>query len=378
MASEKRILVVAGDISGDVHAANLITALKILAPEIKIDTIGGLRMKALSDNYLYDLITKGAAGFDAVIKKLPTWLNLYKLVKNYLKETKPAAVITVDFYGFNHQILKLAKAENIPAYYYVCPQVWASRRYRAKEVVRLTRKQFVIFPFEADIYKEYGGNPVFFGNPLLDTVPEPLEISYKKGKDAAWNFGLMVGSRPAEIEKHSKIFFDVFKEIKKVYKNAKCFMFAVPEVTDEKLYQLTGASKEEMQIVREKDFKIRRNMDFVLTCSGTATLENALLGLPMSVVYKTSFITYAIVRMIIKVRFISLVNILSNKEVVREFIQGDVSPQTISKEILGILGDENKYLNMRKTMLELRNKLGAPPVAKQSAQVILEDLCKTN
>jgi len=186
----------------------------------------------------------------------------------------------------------------------------------------------------------------------------------------------MVGSRPAEIEKHSKIFFDVYKEIQKVYKNAKCFMFAVPEVTDEKLYQLTGATKEEMQIVREKDFKIRRSMDFVLTCSGTATLENALLGLPMSVVYKTSFITYAIVRMIIKVRFISLVNILSNKEVVREFIQGDVSPQAISKEILGILGDEDKYLTMRKTMLELRNKLGAPPVAKQSAQLILEDLCK--
>ena len=126
MASEKRILIVAGDISGDVHAANLISAIKELAPEIKIDTIGGLRMKALSDNYLYDLITKGAAGFDAVIKKFPTWLNLYKLVKNYLKETKPSAVITVDFYGFNHQILKLAKAENIPAYYDVCPQVWAS------------------------------------------------------------------------------------------------------------------------------------------------------------------------------------------------------------------------------------------------------------
>ena len=377
MASEKRILVIAGDISGDVHAANLITALKTLAPEVKIDTIGGQRMKAVSDNYLYDLITKGAAGFDAVIKKLPTWLNLYKLVKNYLKETKPSAVITVDFYGFNHQVLKLAKAAGVPAYYYVCPQVWASRRYRAKEVVRLTRRQFVIFPFEADIYKEYGGNPAFFGNPLLDTVPEPLEVSYKKGKDADWKFGLMVGSRPAEIEKHSKIFFDVFKEIKKVYKNAKCFMFAVPEVTDEKLYQLTGATKEEMQIVREKDFKFRKTMDFVLTCSGTATLENALLGLPMSVVYKTSFITYAIVRMIIKVRFISLVNILSNKEVVREFIQGDVSPQAISKEILGILGDENKYLTMRKTMLELRNKLGAPPVAKQSAQLILEDLCKT-
>ena len=375
--TDKRILVVAGDISGDVHASNLIKALKELAPGIKIDTIGGQRMKAVSDNYLYDLITKGAAGFDAVIKKLPTWLNLYKLIKNYLKETKPSAVITVDFYGFNHQVLKLAKAAGVPAYYYVCPQVWASRRYRAKEVVRLTRRQFVIFPFEADIYKEYGGNPAFFGNPLLDTVPQPLEISYKPGKDAAWNFGLMVGSRPAEIEKHSKIFFDVFKEIQKVYKNAKCFMFAVPEVSDEKLYQLTGATKEEMQIVREKDFKIRRSMDFVLTCSGTATLENALLGLPMSVVYKTSFITYAIVRMIIKVRFISLVNILSNKEVVREFIQGDVSPQAISKEILGILGDENKYLTMRKTMLELRNKLGAPPVAQQSAQLILEDLCGT-
>lgn len=374
MENDKRILVVAGDISGDVHASNLIKALKELAPGIKIDAIGGQRMKAVSDNYLYDLITKGAAGFDAVIKKFPTWLNLYKLIKNYLKEVKPAAVITVDFYGFNHQVLKLTKAANIPAYYYVCPQVWASRRYRAKEIVRLTRKQFVIFPFEAEIYKKCGGSPVFFGNPLLDTVPKPAEISYKQGKDAAWNFGLMVGSRPAEIEKHSKIFFDVFKEIKKVYKNAKCFMFAVPEVSDEKLYNLTGATKEEMEIVREKDFKIRRNMDFVLTCSGTATLENALLGLPMSVVYKTSIITYLIVRAIIQVRFISLVNILSDKEVVREFIQGDVSPQAISKEILSILSDEQKYLNMRKTMLELRNKLGAPPVAKQSAQVILEDL----
>ena len=142
--NSKNILVVAGDISGDVHASNLIKELKAAAPDITVTSIGGERMKAASDEFLFDLIAQGATGFVEPFKNLPMWRRLLSMIKAYISEKNPAAVITVDFYGFNRQVLEIAKKRNIPAYYYVCPQVWASREYRAKTIVKLAKKMFVI------------------------------------------------------------------------------------------------------------------------------------------------------------------------------------------------------------------------------------------
>lgn len=372
--NSKNILVVAGDISGDVHASNLIKELKACAPDITITAIGGERMKAASDKFLCNLVAKGASGFVEPFKKLPMWIRLMNMIKAYINEKNPAAVITVDFYGFNHQVLGIAKHRNIPTYYYVCPQVWASRKYRAKTIVKLAKKMFVIFPFEKKIYTDLGGDALFLGNPLLDKIPAPKNNVFRGDNTKEWKIGLLPGSRPAEIKKHTKLFYQAFKEIRRSFPNAKAYMFAVPEVSDEELFGLIGPRHEGLEIVRETDYTKRSEMDFVITCSGTATLENALLGLPMLVVYKTGWITYQIAKMIIQVPYISLVNILSKKGVVKEFIQKDANAKAIAQETCRIIGSESNYNDMRRQLLKLRGELGEPGVAKRAAEIILGEV----
>ena len=373
--NSKNILVSAGDVSGDVHAANLIKAIKEYAPDITITAMGGERMKAASDKFLINLVSKGASGFVEPFKKIPLWMRILDMVKSYMSTAQPACVITVDFYGLNHQILGIAKHRNIPAYYYVCPQVWASRRYRAKTIVRLAKKMFVIFPFEKKIYTELGGDAVFLGNPLLDTIPEPRQKEYDGLRMKEWKIGFLPGSRPSEIAKHTKLFWDAFTEIRRTYPNAKAYLFAVPEVKDGVFAKLLGSEiPPGLTIVRETDFSARADMDFVLTCSGTATLENALMGLPMLVVYKTSWLTYKIAKLIIKVPYISLVNILSKAAIVKEFIQKDANAPAIAKEVCSVLGNEKKYNTMRAKLLRLRGELGEPGVAKRAAKMIVDEV----
>ncbi len=371
---KKRIFFCAGDVSGDIHASNLMKELKNLSPNLCFDSVGGQRMKALSDTFLYDMVAKGASGFVEPIKKIFTLLDLLNLIKDYFDKQKPACVVLTDFFGFNSRVMKAAYARKIPVYYYVCPQVWASRKYRAKKIVKMAKKMFVIFPFEKKIYTELGGDAMFLGNPLLDSIPEPSRKTFKEDKNAEFKIGMMPGSRRSEIEKHTKLFWQAFKEIKKTLPNAKAYLFAVPEVSDETLFGHIGGKDKDFEIIREKDYKIRRDMDFVITCSGTATLENALLNLPMVVVYKTSWITYAIARMIIQVPFISLVNILRKQQVVKELIQNQATPKNIAKETTYVLGNQKKFSAMCKNMSAIREHLGMPGVAKRVAEVILGEV----
>lgn len=374
IADSKRIFFSAGDVSGDVHAANLMKEFKKLAPQIRLDAIGGQRMKALSDNFLCDMVAKGASGFVEPFKKIFTWIDLLKLIGEYFDKEKPSCVVLTDFFGFNSRIMAAAYKRKIPVYYYVCPQVWASRKYRAKKIVKMAKKMFVIFPFEKKIYTSLGGDAMFLGNPLLDTVPEPKEKQFKEDKSAEFKIGMMPGSRPQEIEKHTKLFWQAFLEIKKTLPNAKAYLFAVPEVSDETLLNHIGGKNKDFNIVREQDYKIRSTMDFIITCSGTATLENALLGLPMVVVYKLSWITYYIARMIIQVPYISLVNILRHQHIVKELIQKDANAGEIAKETCSILGSSKRFNAMRKNMLGIREMLGMPGVAQRTAEVILGDI----
>ena len=374
LSSSNRIFFCAGDVSGDVHASNLMKEFKKLAPQIRLDAVGGQRMKALSDSFLCDMVAKGASGFVEPFKKIFTWIDLLELIKGYFDKERPSCVVLTDFYGFNSRIMKAAYERKIPVYYYVCPQVWASRKYRAKKIAKMAKKMFVIFPFEKKIYTSLGADAMFLGNPLLDNIPEPKEKEFNEDKNAPFKIGMMPGSRPQEIQKHTKLFWEAFLQIKKTFPKAKAYLFAVPEVSDETLFSHIGGKNEDFNIVREQDYKIRSTMDFIITCSGTATLENALLGLPMAVVYKTSWVTYYIARMIIQVPYISLVNILRQQPVVKELIQKDATPQGIAKETCSVLGNKKRFIAMRRNMLSIREMLGEPGVAQRTAEVILGDI----
>jgi len=374
ITSNKNVLIISGDVSGDLHASRLVLSLKKKEKDLSIYSIGGVRLKNVSDRFLYDIVSQGSFGFVDSIKGIGLWFKLLGLVRKFLDEKKPVFVILVDFFGFNRQVLGMCKHRDIPVYYYIPPQVWASRPKRAITLAKNARKIFAIFPFEIDIYKKIGGNVKFFGHPLLDLI-EPVASSFRKierGIDFNYKIGILPGSRRSEIENHLNVFIEVFKNIKSVFKNSKGYIFGVDEFDDSFYYNFIK-NDNDLLLVRDENYKIRKEMDFALTASGTATLENALLNIPMIVGYKTSFINYEIAKAIINVPYISLVNILLNKEVVKEFIQYNFKVDKISEYVINLLKNKEKYNLMVDEFSKIRNMLGESGVCDRIADEILSD-----
>lgn len=373
----KNILVVAGDVSGDIHAADLIQALKTADPSVRITSVGGKKMQAVSDVFLYDLASKGASGFIEPLKKMPLWIKLLNQLREYMETQNPVALIVVDFYGFNHQVLGMAKHRNIPAYYYVTPQVWASRQYRTKQLARLTKKMFVIYPFEPEFHKKFGGNAVFLGNPLLNQLPAPQPKDYHVAdhKNHAWKLGMLPGSRMGEIKRLTPVFYQAFKQVLKEFPNTQAYMFLLPDADEKVFLDLIGEKPHaNFHLVKDKNYEMRAQMDFLLACSGTATLENALLGIPMVVAYKLFWPTYQIAKMVIKVPYISLVNLLSQKALVKELIQHDATPNALAAETMAMFQNPAKLNAMHQALLKLRASLGEPGLPARAAAEILSDL----
>ena len=369
----KNILVVAGDVSGDIHAADLIQALKTADPSVRITSVGGKKMQAVSDVFLYDLASKGASGFIEPLKKMPLWIKLLNQLREYMETQNPVALIVVDFYGFNHQVLGMAKHRNIPAYYYVTPQVWASRQYRAKQLARLTKKMFVIYPFEPEFHKKFGGNAVFLGNPLLNQLPAPQPKDYHVAdhKNHAWKLGMLPGSRMGEIKRLTPVFYQAFKQVLKEFPNTQAYMFLLPDADEKVFLDLIGEKPHaNFHLVKDKNYEMRAQM----ACSGTATLENALLGIPMVVAYKLFWPTYQIAKMVIKVPYISLVNLLSQKALVKELIQHDATPNALAAETMAMFQNPAKLNAMHQALLKLRASLGEPGLPARAAAEILSDL----
>ena len=377
----KNILIIAGDVSGDLHSSNLIKPLKTQDPEVKITAIGGELMEKEADVFLFNLARQGASGFVEPLKKMPMWIKLLSMIRQYMETQNPIALIAVDFYGFNHQVLGLAAHRHIPAYYYVTPQVWASRQYRAKRLAALTRKMFVIYPFEPAFHQKFGGRAVFLGNPLLDIMPDAPAKTYthiQDSKNHPWKLGLLPGSRMGEITRLTPVFYQTFKKVLKSFPKTEAYLFALPSMPDSVFLNLLGEKPHaNFHIVRDEHYALRAQMDYLLCCSGTATLESALLGVPMLVAYKLSWPTYKIAKMVIKVNYISLVNLLAKeKPLVKEFIQQDANAQALAAETTAMFQNPQRLEDMHKKLLELRASLGEQGVAQRAAADILLDLKK--
>lgn len=379
VSTTKNILVVAGDSSGDLHGAGLIKALKERDPEIHVTAVGGRRIQKVSDKFIYDLVSIGAAGFSDPIRHFFLWAKLIRLIRKLMEERRPACMIAIDFYGFNHQILGLAAHREIPAYYYISPQVWATRSGRVSHIAKLVRHVITILPFEVDIYSKAGVPCTFVGHPLLDILPEPAPPPQGRNADYPWKIGILPGSRPGEIMRHLPLFLNTFKQIWEAFPKSTAHVFAVPEVSDDKLNALcrkdfpgAAGNIQSVEIVREQDYNKRAQMDFAFTSSGTATLENALLGIPMVVAYQLPWFTYQVAKRIIRVPYISLVNILSGREIVKEYIQKKANPHAISGHVLSLLQNPDKLEAQRKELLSLRQILGDKGASGRTADIILK------
>ena len=361
-------LITAGDPSGDLHGANLIAALKRLNPAVKIAAVGGPLMREVADEFLDDLAGEGIVGFLEPLLKMPRLMSSALKIKNFLKEKRPTALVCIDYYGFNRRLLGFAAAANIPAYYYISPQVWASRPYRLKVLKRLVQKAFVIFPFEEKVYRDFGIPCEFVGHPLLDIVPEPVLKNFP-GDD--FKIGILPGSRKSELSRHLPIFLKAFELFKRRFPRSEAFVFAARGLADSN-YDLSFFPS--AKIVRESNYKIRSQLDLAICSSGTATLENALLGIPMTVAYRLSWPTYFLARALIRVPYIAMVNILAGKEIVPELIQDKAAPEPLSQALIRLIENSARYHALKQELIALRNLLGRPGVSDRAARALLSSI----
>lgn len=359
MNIDKTIFISAGDISGDIHAANLVKSIKKNS-NYKVYAIGGNQLKVVADTFIEDIVNINGFGF-LPIKQIFYLKKIFKIVKKYLVENKINKVILVDYYGFNIHLAKLAHSLNIPVYYFVTPQVWASRKYRIKNIAKYVKVAFPILPFEKQMYEKENVKCFFEGNPLVDNVPY-IEKNIKDNKDMV-TIGLFAGSRKSTVKKHLPIILDTVKILKQ-NSNMKFVLFTLDKFEQE--------IPNYIEIRNGNDFETRNKIDIALCPSGTVSLENALMGIPMVVMYKLSWINYLIARLIVQVKYITLANILLNKEIVPECIQHKATSKILSEQIINML-EEKKYNSVRNELLKFREQLGPTGVYERVAQRILED-----
>lgn len=359
------VLIVSGDPSGDLHGSHLARAIKRLSPETKVASVGGPLLRAASDEFIEDLASQGITGFFAPLKRLPALRALAGRLKLYMRERVPQAVVCIDYYGFNRWVAELAKSAGRPCWYYISPQVWASRPGRVEVLRRLIDRMLVIFPFEEELYREKNVPVTFVGHPLLDHMPEP---DGRTGTHRPLRIGLLPGSRKSELRRHLPVFLDAVDLIKKDFPEIETLVFASGHLSEE---EYRPAAARGARVLRDAGYAARRTLDLAITSSGTATLENALLGVPMVVVYKMGWATYAVARSLIRVSHISMVNLLAEKTLVPELIQHKARPTTIARAAVDLLEDPRRYASLKNELIALRAKLGGPGASERAAKMIL-------
>lgn len=363
------ILFVAGDPSGDQHAARVAAEAKARGAEIL--AAGGPALKRVADRWLGDLVSQGVMGFLEPIKKVPFFFNfLNRVIRPALAELKPNVVVPTDFYGFNGFVAKAAKAAGSRVCYYVSPQVWASRPGRILEIKKFVDRMLVIFPFEENLYRDAGVPVTFVGHPLLDVLPEVASDQIFKVEPTV---GLLPGSRPGEVARLLPVFL---RTAELLGRSTRFVLFAAPTLSNGFYDRFLDSGRPRqymLEVVRDENYHWRRGVDVALACSGTATLENALLGLPTVVAYKTSWPTYLLARALVQVKNIAMPNILAGKILMPEFIQSQATPQNLAGGLRPFLQNTGLRREVRTGLLSLRNQLGGPGAAVRAAEAILKE-----
>lgn len=366
----KRIYIIAGEASGDLHGGNLVKALFNEAKEARSELIirgwGGDRMAAAGAEVLKQYSELAFMGFTQVIMNLRTILRNIDACKADIEAFAPDAIILIDYPGFNLRIAQWAHAKGIPVHYYISPQVWAWKKGRVHTIKKVVDRMYVILPFEKEWYAQYGMDVDFVGHPLLDAIEQEgsSEVLPLPGADGRPVIALLPGSRRQEIVRMLPLMINAVRH----FPQYRAVLAAAPSVPDADYVDLIGDAP--ITLVKDRTYDILRSAHSALVTSGTATLETALFGVPEVVCYSGSAINVWLAKRLVNIEYISLVNLIMEREVVRELIQSDLNEKGLSAELERI-STEGDYRN---TMIEglsaLREKLGGPGASKKVAKAV--------
>lgn len=368
-----RYYIIAGEASGDMHAANLMTALKKLDREASFRCWGGDRMKAAGGVLVRHYRDLAFMGFLEVLLHIRTILRNLSFCKKDILEDRPDAVILVDYPGFNLRIAKFAHQRGFRVIYYISPQIWAWNRSRVRLIRDYVDQMLVILPFEQDFYRDHGVKVEFPGHPLPDVIARPSAYASRKdfldahGLQDKQLIALLPGSRKQEISRMLPVMLSLVKLFP-----AYQFVIAGAPSMDPAVYKPAG-DHANLPVLSDNTHELLRHAHAALVTSGTATLETALFEVPQVVCYSGSPFSYAIARKLVKVRYISLVNLIMDKPVVKELIQHDFHRENLEKELRLILEEENRG-KIIEDYQALKELLGNEGASQRAAELIFHGM----
>jgi lipid-A-disaccharide synthase len=372
MNGGREIMLVVGEASGDMHGASLVNALLKRDPNLTFFGVAGDQLQRTSFETLFTVSELTGMGLLELAGNIKNIVAAYRLLRRTLRTRRPNLLILIDFPELNLRLAKLAKRLGVPVLYYVSPQVWAWRRGRIRQIAQVVDQMAVVFPFEVELYKGHQMPVEFVGHPLLDVVrvsQEPdstlREIGLKKEKPV---IALLPGSRRKEIAYHLPVMVTAATELKRL-EQAQFFCVRASTLDRAELQKELDRAGFVIPIVEAGRYNAVNAADLVWAASGTATLETALLEKPMIVVYRVSWITYWLARLLVKIKYIGIANIIAGKAIVPELVQSDLSPERLVHESQAILNDHDARRTMIANLRKLREQLGSPGAANRVAEL---------
>jgi lipid-A-disaccharide synthase len=366
--------IIAGEASGDLHGSNLMKALLKKDKDADIRFWGGDLMNAAGGTLVKHYKELAFMGFIEVLMNITTIFKNISFCKKDIASFKPDVIIFIDYSGFNLRIAKWAKSQNFSTNYYISPQVWASRASRVKDIKRDIDQMYVILPFEKEFYKKYNYDVHFVGHPLIDAIADRPQVDINAFREEYQLsdkpiIALLPGSRKQEITKMLSVMLSVID----VFKDYEFVIGGAPSQSFDFYKSIIGDRN--VSFVNNRTYDLLSISSAALVASGTATLETALFKVPQVVCYKGSAISYQIAKRIITLKFISLVNLIMDKEVVKELIQNDFTPENLTKELSLILETTHQE-KMFLAYFELEKKLGGAGASTNAASLIVENARK--
>jgi lipid-A-disaccharide synthase len=372
----KRIMIVAGEASGDLHGSNLVKEALRIDPGLSFFGIGGRRMRDEGVTILVDSSEMAVVGLVEVISHSRVIYRAYSILKKIIHSNPPDILILIDYPDFNLLLAKVAKCAGVKVLYYISPQIWAWRVGRVKKIARLVDRMAVVFPFEVPFYEKEGVPVTFVGHPLVDTVHPTMsrhEAQAFFGLDPdKKTVGLFPGSRKGEIRNLLATIMDAALLLRKHYPELQFIVPLASSLSNADIAPFIGSNPLDIRVIDGKVYDVMQVCDAIISVSGTVTLEAALMGVPMVIIYRVSPLTYAVGKRLIKVDHIGICNIVAGERVVRELIQDDAEPGWIAAEIGRILSDEAYAREMRAKLADVKAKLGVGGGSARVAKLLVE------
>ncbi|HEY4595067.1 MAG TPA: lipid-A-disaccharide synthase [Thermoanaerobaculia bacterium] len=379
-SSSRELLVVAGEASGDLHGARLISELHHRMPDVRTFGLGGDEMRQAGLEPVAHSSEISVVGLTEVLKILPRAREIFADLLREVDRRRPGVAVLIDFPDFNLRLAKELKSRGVEVLYYISPQIWAWRRGRVKTISRLVDRMLVLFPFEVDFYKDHDVDVVHVGHPLVDEVPV-LPQAWDRNGAADGSFAgpyrvaLLPGSRPSEVEALLPTLLESVKRLSAELP-IEARIIRAPTVSPELIDEAVELAGAQVEIVEKDRFAAVADSHLALCASGTATLEVGLLGTPMIMVYRLARWTYAFARLVIRLPNVSLINLVLGRRVVPELIQGEANPERIAAEAVRLLTDAGERGRMRAALAEVRGRLGEGGASRRAAGEVADMLAE--